>query len=221
MSGAVALSEHEIGANIKIHLVCLKRTPAAARVLSDISSSKSGGEVMWGSVDIGSWQGFSSRGWWCGVGMLGRGGFVPVTLPWSRPFAAASPHPSAGHLGELMLQGVQGLWLQGALLAVCPQQHAQVPVQSRAMQAERCRGCTVLGCGVLWAWEHPSGVGSLTAAGTRGNQHLLSINCTARRCLTMRAQHGSASSHSAKSETSVQGVENIVLKLRWFAEWGS
>lgn len=41
-SGAVALSEHEIVANIKIHLVCLKHTPAAARVLSDISSINSG-----------------------------------------------------------------------------------------------------------------------------------------------------------------------------------
>lgn len=41
-SGAVALSEHEIGANIKIHLVWLKHAPAAARVLSDISSINSG-----------------------------------------------------------------------------------------------------------------------------------------------------------------------------------
>lgn len=44
--------------------------------------------------------------------MLGRDGFVPRTIAWS--------HPSPGHLGERVVQGVQGLWLQGLTLLCVP-----------------------------------------------------------------------------------------------------
>lgn len=39
---AVALPEHEIGANIKIHLLCLKYTPAAAQSCLTFQTSTAG-----------------------------------------------------------------------------------------------------------------------------------------------------------------------------------